>query len=302
MTSGVILDVLEVLCSNQFILPEMQQSILEVFGHLKNGSKVLAINHEIQMMNLAISVESSLENQGSNTSLLLTKALERCCKVLPKHIKKMLRTKQEAESLLVESLAHTLSSLIENCHSFDEKSSHVIDSCIIACLKYGIMDSSELASCSAFGGCLKVVRMLMVKSHSPESTVVLGSLAPSQVHAMVVSHSSFQCALSSSSQGFTTMPLISDDDGSEYCNELTQQLELIRLLLCTTSLDANNVKVENETLVTVLSVYNASTNTVDRLLRRLMFLYDQSGSCKEEVSIDDFFMPSYQIEYQLTVN
>jgi len=293
VTLGVILGVLEALCSNQFILHETQQGIIDILGHLENGTKALAINDEMQMMNLAIRVEPSAKNQGLDTSLLLTKAFLRCCKVLPKHIKKMLRTKQEAETRLVESFVHTLSSFIENAHSFDEKtvtlSANVIDNCIIACLKYGMMESNEVKSCSALGGCLKIIRLLMVKSHSPESPtgVVLGSLNPSQVHAMAVSHSSFQSAVSSGSMAFTTSPLISNDNGSGFCDELTQQLELIRLLLCTLSLDANHVKLEKETWMTILSVYNASTNIVDGLLRRLMFLYERNGNCKDEIMMND---------------
>mmetsp|Transcript_11591 Transcript_11591/g.20148 ORF Transcript_11591/g.20148 Transcript_11591/m.20148 type:complete len:310 (-) Transcript_11591:2029-2958(-) len=285
MGPGQILDVLEELSSNRFIPPEMQQSLVEVFNRLEIGSMAFKISHEIQVIKLAISVNSSLQNGESDSTLLLTKAFVRCCKILPKQIKKMLRTKQEAESLMVESLAHICSSLIESTHSLDEKSSHVIDNCIIACLKYGMMESRDFASCAAFGGCLKIVRNLIAKSHSPGSAVVLGSLTPSQIHAMAVSHSSFQNAISSNIHSSKAKPLVRDNGGTNDWSGISQQLELIRLLVCTISLDANHVKVENDTIYTILSVYNASLTATDRLLRRLMFLYDKIGSCKEVVSL-----------------
>lgn len=287
VTLGIVLGVVEALCSSRFILHETQQAIIEILNHLENDNKVLAIDHEIKMLNLAVCVGSSLKNQGLGTSLLQTKAFMRCCKMLPKHIKKMLRTKREAETGWVESLVHAFSSLIKNAQSFDEEtvtmSSNVIDNCIIACLKYGMMESNEESSSSVLGGCMKCVRLLMVQSHSPGSPtqVGLGSLTSSQVHAMAASHSSFQSALSAS----TTSPLVSDENGSGFCEGLTQQLELIQLLLCTISISANHVKIENETLMAILSVYNASTCIVDRLLRRLMFLYERNGSCKDEVSV-----------------
>jgi len=285
MGPGQILDVLEELSSNRSIPPEMQQSLVEVFNRLEIGSMAFKISHEIQVIKLAISVNSSLQNGESDSTLLLTKAFVRCCKILPKQIKKMLRTKQEAESLMVESLAHICSSLIESTHSLDEKSSHVIDNCIIACLKYGMMESRDFASCAAFGGCLKIVRNLIAKSHSPGSAVVLGSLTPSQIHAMAVSHSSFQNAISSNIHSSKAKPLVRDNGGTNDWSGISQQLELIRLLVCTISLDANHVKVENDTIYTILSVYNASLTATDRLLRRLMFLYDKIGSCKEVVSL-----------------
>ena len=284
VTLGVIFDVLETLCSKQFILLETQQSILEVLDRLDNGS-ALALDYEIQLMKLAIIVGTSLTGQEpAAPSLMMAKAFLRCCKVLPKHVKKMMRAKQEAEIHRVESLLHTLSSLVKNTHTFHEFLQEngcqtVIDNCIVACLKYGMMESGEFVSCSILGGSLKTVRLLVVKSHKcvTANQLRIGSLTPAQVHAMAISHSSFQNALSSGDK-------VSDGNSSEFCRGLSRRLELIRLLLCTLSLAAKQVKVDGETWTTILSVYNASINVNDRLLRRLMFLYEQSGACKHEVS------------------
>lgn len=266
----VLLDVLGVLSSARLILPEMQKCLQDTFFKLERGSIALVVDHETKLLHLAISVESLLKEQAATESLLKN-ILMRCCRLLPKHTKKMLRLRGDSESLCVESLVELFSSLIESCEFGDENlPSEVANSCIVACLKYGMMDASEIPLSSALGGCLKVVRMMMSKSHSSGSSAVLGSLTPSQVHAMAVSHSSFHGALScSGGQG-------------------PQQLELIKLLICTLSISGNEVMIDSETLTIILSVYKASNSVVDTLLRRLLFLYEQSGSLKDEVSMDIF--------------
>ena len=270
----MILDVLEVLCSHKFIIFATRITLHEIFDHFENGTMKLPIEQEIQIMRLTVC---------TCDYLLLTKAFVRCCEVLPKYVKKMLRSKQDEDSRVVGTLLETFFSLVDHCGNFDAttvaKSSNVIDTCMIACLKYGMMNSSDFSSSSVFGGCLKAIHLVMSKSHNPVSQVrfALGSLTPSQVHAMAISHSSFKSAILAKEEG----------GKSEFCHGLTQQLELIQLLLCTLSLGADKVKVETDTLATILSVYNASTNSVDRLLRRLMFLYNQSGSFGNEVCISD---------------
>ena len=275
MTLAVILDVLEALCSHKFIIFATRMSLHEVLDYIDNGTIQLPIGRDIQIMRLAVCI---------NDFLLLTKAFVRCCKVLPKYVKKMLRSREAEEARVVGSLLDTFFSLVDHCETFDEttlsKSSNVIDACIISCLKYGMMDSSEFSSSSIFGGCLKAIRMVMSKSHSPVSKAqfVLGSMTCTQVHAMAISHSSFKSAILAREE----------DKGSEFCQGLTQQCELIQLLLCTMSLGAvpteTQVKVETDTLTTILSVYNAGTTSVDRLLRRLMSLYEQSGCLGNGVS------------------
>lgn len=257
----MIIEVLETLCSNQLLLSETQEMLIEVFKKLDKGSLVLDIDLEIQLMKLAVYVESARDTKVS--SLLLTISFIRCCKVLPKHIKRMMRSQKKAEAHVVESLVDSVDSMIQHSIAFDNEtialSSKVIDSCIIACLKYGMMESSD-DLLVASGGCLKTIRLLM------SNKGVSGSIRPSQIHAMAVSHSSFQSALSG--------------------NKVVK-LELIHLLLCTLSLDCKHVKVESETWATILSAYNAGTDVADRSLRRLMFLYEQHDCGKDEVMMND---------------
>ena len=258
----MIIEVLDTLCSNRLLLSEIREMLVEVFKRLDKGSLVLDIDLEIQLMKLAICVESAQDTEVS--SHLLTIGFIRCCKILPKHIKKMMRSQKEAEARVVESLVTSLASMIEHSSSFDDKnltkSSKVIDSCIVACLKYGMMESSEELSLAS-GGCLKTIRLLMSSNQG-----ALGSISPSQIHAMAVSHSSFQSALSGNK---------------------AVKLELIHLLLCTISLDHKLVKIEGETWATILSAYNAGTDVADRSLRRLMFLYEQHDCGKDEVMMND---------------
>ena len=286
---GEMLDLLDTLCSNHstLILDEAQQSFLAVLDQLDDNLLTISVDHEIQMMELATRI-SSQHNTGSTASILLTRAFTRCCKVLPRCIRDVVRSNKWVDAELtrrVECLVDIASSLIEIAQSFDKKaaaqSADVIDRCALACLKYGCMESSETTS-SAFGSCLRFIRLLMLKTHGPISSrnVALGSLTPSQIHIMAVSHSSFQSTLSNGHQAVTARNLVSGD-------KQTQQLELIQLLLCTISLDPNHVtltKIEDKTRLAILSVYNASTTVVDKLLRRLMFIYEQNDCYEDEVS------------------
>ena len=192
VSHGMIIEVLDTLCSNQLLLSETQEMLIEAFKRLDKGSLVLDIDLEIQLMKLAVYVESARDTKVS--SLLLTISFIRCCKVLPKHIKRMMRSQKKAEAHVVESLVDSVDSMIQHSIAFDNEtialSSKVIDSCIIACLKYGMMESSEDLS-AASGGCLKTIRLLMSLKQG-----VLGIIRPSQIHAMAVSHSSFQSTLS----------------------------------------------------------------------------------------------------------
>jgi len=278
LTTTEILATLEALRSNN-VIPEMQQSILSMF----DDSGGLSVDDD-GIMNLAI----SLETPGQDGSLLSTKVFLRSCRLLPKYIKAMLRTKERAASFAVDSLVGLLSTSISVAETFDENtvSSQIIDNCIVSCLKYGMMEHHDETTRSILGGCLKVIRLLMSKVHCPasKSQIPLGRLTPSQVHAMVVSHSSFHHCISQRKCELKEESGISANIQPEYCNGLSRQIELIRLLLCTASLDARHVKVEIETWTVILSVYNASTDYADELLRRLMFLYEQNGCCQNEVS------------------
>lgn len=258
-------------------------------------SGVLSVDvNDIGIFNMAISLEYSQNFPREDVSFLLTKAFLRCCELLPKQIKKMLRTKDSADASAVDSFLGILSSLIEKANIFDKNiialESNIIDKCLTSCLKYGMMELHDEMSCLIFGGCLKVIRLIMRTSHGPSSTVVLGRLTPSQVHAMAVSHSSFHRALARArprSESAKGSPMSTKCE-RKFCAGLSQQSELIRLLLCTVSHDAGHVKIESETWTVVLSVYNASTEVVDRLLRRLMFLYEQNRCCQDEVCINFF--------------
>ncbi|KAL3807850.1 hypothetical protein ACHAXA_009878 [Cyclostephanos tholiformis] len=286
LSFGVILDALEAICSNQLLIFETQKRVLSRFERIRN----LPTEHEVQMIRLAaiVCVKSI---HGSYSTLLLTKAFLRCCELVPKLIKKMIRNSSEAAARSLESMFCMLSSFIGNAPSFDEnivaRSSNTIDSCIVACLKYGIMETNNTSSCSIFGGCLKIVRLLIRKVHDPSlsSQVALGSLTSSQVHAMVVSHSSFHIALSHGTRDVTQRSMIPND--STFCHGLTQQSELIRLLLYIVSSAGREVKIDIDTWTTILSVYNASTDVVDCLLRRLMFLYETYGCCQDEITMND---------------
>lgn len=293
----MILDVLCALCCNDHVPSDVQYGIIQVFiqvenqvfNQLDNGSLVLEIENERKLM-LLLSV--CTDPFQDNIELYhMTKAIVRCCKLLPKHIKKMVRTQDKDQAIVVESLIRIIFSMIEYAPKFDKEtlteSSDLIDHCIIACLKYGMMESDNALS-SIYGGCLKIVRLIISTRQ-----VVLGSLTPSQIHAMTASHSSFQTALSSGSKSSSSKSdniVLNSNRRSGSADNTTQQMELIKLLLCTLSLEPDLVKIEGETWTSVLMAYNASTDIADGLLRRLMFLYEQHHCCQDEVRLHVLFM------------
>ncbi len=272
----------------------MNQNILSLF----EDSAGLPVEN-VGIMKLAISLASQVENG----SLLLTTVFLRCCKLLPKEIKIMLRTKESEAAFAVDSLVGILSTSIAKVETFDENtilmSTCVVDNCIAACLKYGMMEQHDLTMCSIFGGCLKIVRLLMGKGHGRTQ---LGRLTPLQVHAMTVSHSSFQHSISQRRSALFREGFGMTVNQPEFCNGLSRQLELIRLLLCTVSLDASNVKIDTDTWTVILSVYNASTDLVDVMLRRLLFLYERNGCCQDEVSPGwSFTVGTYMLDIIFTL-
>ena len=192
--------------------------------------------------------------------------------------------------MLLEMLLGYTANLWErkDCFSDDaiSSSSSIVDSFIVSCLKYGMMDTSAFASSSVFGGCLKIIRLILSQS-SEDMFATEGTIRPGQVHAMASSHSAFDLAVSKKEELSTRLkssPISRSDGESQFCEGLSQQQELIRLLLCCVSLDASHVKISTDAWGSVLSAYDASTSVTDGLLRRLLFLYDANKCCESEVS------------------
>jgi hypothetical protein len=134
--------------------------------------------------------------------------------------------------------------------------------------------------CCIFGACLKVAQCIIAASQANNAC---GSISPGQIHSMIISHSSFSAAISYNS--CSKMQCDRPNKYGDLCDGLTQQSELIRLMTSCVSLDTDRVKFEWDTWATIISVYNASTCDIDRMLRRLMFLYEQNGCCNDEVSV-----------------
>jgi hypothetical protein len=278
-----VLDVLRMNCL------DMQNALLGIFDRFKTSP----LKDVVQLMVL---IKKRSRDFGPNSSLILTKAFLRCCQSLPKHIKRILRTNpvHRADKRLLESLVCVLAHFIRNdADRFDKNvmNQSFIDNCVVACLKYGLMEPIDASLCSILAGCIKIVRLLTVEidpwpsqdDFCRKSRRPLGSLTPSQVHVMAVSHSSFNAALSyGHRRTITDRSLIRE--GDTFCDGVSQQLELIRLLLCSVGGD---VKIDIDTLTSIRSVYNASTGIVDGLLRQLMYLYESHGCYQDEITLND---------------
>ena len=275
------------ICSEGFIQSETVQCLLEIFDSLDNGNLGLPAEQEVAMVRLAMFIASKqAEAEDTSTSIMMTKSFLRCCKLIPKYLKKMVRAGAEEElASLVATLIGYTANLLERAHHFSDEilssSSSIVDSLIVSCLKYGMTDAVKFASSSILGGCLKIIRLMLSKTSEGKLSAVC-SIVPGQVHAMAISHSAFEMVISKKEE-FKTTPTKSVDE-FQLCDGLSQQNELIRLLLCCVSLDADHVKLGTDTWTTILSAYDASTSFTDRLLRRLLFLYHKNNCCKDEVS------------------
>ena len=276
-----VLDALRMKCL------DMQNALLCIFDRFKT----LPLKDEVQLMML---IKKRSNDFGPNSSLILTKALLRCCQSLPKHIKRILRTNpaQRADLQSLESLVCVLAHFIRNDADRLDKTvvnQSYIDNCAVACLKYGLTEPIDASLCSILGGCIKIVRLLTVETDPwlsqddvRKSRRLLGSLTPSQIHVMAVSHSSFHATLSyGNRRTVADRSLICE--GGTFCDGVSQQLELIRLLLCSVGGD---VKIDTDTLTSILSLYNASTGVVDGLLRQLMYLYEIHGCYQDEITLN----------------
>jgi hypothetical protein len=288
----MIIGVIEKLCADGYIVSETVQCLKEVFGLLEKGSLVLPARHEMQIVRLVVCVDTSKQEEEIDGSKLTAKAFLRCCKLIPMYLKKVVRTKGVEEELIIslEMLIGYTANLWERADHFSDEirsSSGVVDSLIVSCLKYGMMDVSDFTSCSVFGGCLKIIRLILSQTSEGDLCKVR-TIAPRQVHAMAISHSAFELAISKKQQPLTrrkSSAIARSDDESQFCEGLSQQQELTRLLLCCVSLDANYVKIGTDVWASVLSAYDASTSVADGLLRRLLFLYDVNKCYDDEVSI-----------------
>ena len=275
------------LCSEGFIRSETVQCLVEIFDSLDKGTFVLLAKHEVVVVRLVICIASKQGNEMS-TSIMITKSFLRCCKLIPTFLKKLLGAKVEEEELTtsLENLIGFTAKLWECANNFRvdilSSSSSTIDSLVVSCLKYGMADASESTSRSVLGGCLKIIRLILSRTSKGELSVVR-TIVPGQVHAMAISHSAFELVIKKKGEA----PMDRSVNGFHLCQGLSQQRELIRLLLCCISLDADHVKIDTDTWACILSAYDASTSVTDRLLRRLLFLYDKNNCCKDEVSCSE---------------
>lgn len=280
------------ICAEGFFRSETVECLLEIFDSFDNGNIALPAEQEVDIARLVISITS--EQDDESTSIMATKCFLRCCKLVPMHLKKLVRSKGTEKELasLVTTLIGATANLLERAHNFSDEilsslPSSIVDNCLVSCLKYGMTDTVSFTSSSVLGGCLKTIRLMLSQASGGKLSKAC-SIVPGQVHAMTITHSAFELVVSKTESpaiSKTTSMRKSDSAGDfQFCEGLSQQQELIRLLLCCVSLDADHIKISNDTWVTIMSAYDASTSVVDRLLRRLLFLYHKSNCFKDEVS------------------
>ena len=297
----MITNAIEKLCSRGYYVSETLTCMQDVFEGLEKGELVLSNQNQMQIVRLVVSM--SISKREEEVVSLLAKAFMHCCRLIPKLLKKVVRTRGAEESAVksLDVMIGYTSDLWECNNRFigEITSPSIIDNLIVSCLKYGMTDATEFTSSSVFGGCLKIIRLILAQTSNDEISKVR-SIKPSQVHAMVVSHSAFNITIgvgkeeSSIEQKVGT---ISKRSGKTlFCQGLSQQHELIRLMLCCISIDGNHVKVGTDVWSSILSTYDASTSVANRSLRRLLYLYDMNHCCENKVSrVFEFSFNAHQI-------
>jgi len=222
-------------------------------------------------MKLAIEVDSRLTSSfADQKTQLLPHVFLSCCRLIPKHLKRLTRSKKDIDTRHVDGLLLVYFSSLDGAPRLQSQDEiNVIDGCIVSCLKYGMMDPAGSVPGSTLGGCLKAIRVfLKVRAESTQPQLGSSDLSAAQLHAMALSHSHFRSALG----------------GGEVSGGVTQQAELVKLLLCTISIDFDRIRVDEKTLSALFSVYSAGTKGVDQSIRRLLFCYEQNGCLANEVS------------------
>jgi hypothetical protein len=173
---------------------------------------------------------------------------------LPKVLKSADENKDDCENFL--SLAIGMLKLLD-MKSITSIKSSIVKRMLVTCLKFGIQSNVVISS-----QCLIIVRLLLTiifsGSHLDES-YKQELFRPHQIHAMTISHSNFPTLAMSS--------------------KCAARRELISLLICCVALDGSNITpVKWDVLSALLAGFDASLREDDRLLRRLLFLYESTTS------------------------
>jgi len=265
-----LLDVISNICSRNLLLEETKCVLLSILADVKSTRRV---ELDIGTMKLAIDVDSRLTaNFTDQKPQLLPQVFLSCCRLIPKNLKRLIRSKKDIDTRHVDELLLVyFSSLVGAPLLQAQDEMNVIDGCLISCLKYGMMDPAGSASGATLGGCLKTIRVFLKLRAESKSQLDSSDLSAAQLHAMALSHSNFRSALG-----------CGEVSGGE-----TQQAELVKLLLCAVSIDSDRIRVEEETLSALLSVYSAGTKAVDQSIRRLLFCYEHKGCLANELCLSD---------------
>jgi len=282
--TDLVLEAIQTLCLNKLMLLETSNKLVELMDHLRNSRKNISIDREIRIFDLTSCVISPLlSSELLDSSTLLTKTFLRICAVFPKCLIRMKRSRHDTLEYSTTQLMYSFSFFLLRSEYFDKSMinelSTAVDNSIVFCLKYGMMEPDNVTSCSILGGCLKMVRLMLSQSsprNSSEHRISLGNMSPAHVHALIVSHSSFRSALVG--RCTVTEKKVDGLAGSKFCEGLTQRIELLSLMIYCASLDVEITTTSKKAWDALLSVFNASTSPCDKLIRRLLFLYEKHTS------------------------
>lgn len=180
------------------------------------------------------------------------------------YIMKMLpRIVKRRELKVFDQLSQVVMTLIDRNH-FPKDS---LLQLLVVCLKLGISDDDEPIHVA----CLTIARKLIIMSSEDKIHRHDEFVPPHKVHEMVLSHSKFDIVMH---------------------QESCLRMHLISLLITCMSLSTQNTSLPgSEKIRSLLFTYRASVSDSDRLLRRLIHLYEQKRETKVccVVMTSDFF-------------
>ena len=261
---------------------------------LKNGiekskRKTKQSTNEKDLINtfLSSNAETSLEidnEMSGDINRLQCMTFCYLCSLIPKLLKKAKYSHQYTKKIGENEIR---SAIIILRSSYDFEKGDLLDyveiilGAIVACLKTGINAEGGVLSVL----CLEFVREVVVRTEKstmmkPSLCILSSELNTQQFFDMTVSHSKFQATICSK-------PSL-DSEKNQIQINFHPALELARLILSYISLGDGQLNISNDTIIVLLTAYNAGTTPFDRCLRRILFLIEKAKQNEQLIFIDTF--------------
>eukprot|EP00978_Attheya_sp_CCMP212_P014782 scaffold37822_cov55-Attheya_sp.AAC.3 len=260
-------------------------------GRCRNAKEQIILQSATAILLSRNEIQSEDSDAASN---LASATFVRLCALLPRSLRKYYQNVTESDSKNSDQSSSSqvlqLLSIVASTSSFGQSIlkhgiPHV-QTCVLACLKYGLIEPASEEDSIVSSACLKLVCTLMKHVRIDESSLYILSemevLRPTQINTMISLHSQFCSALLAkefSIQPDTMLRLTKDWTPKQSVSQLgleSSKIELLTLLLYCASNCPEPVTMPTDTWSILLKGYNAGVSKVDRLLHQLIRIYEHS--------------------------